>query len=295
MGLYAYFEHNPLLEDVPAFDIETEVTWVNLTSLRAWIENGQYNVFLFHFVVFPSKEAMGGYFGVQAKTGNASGDMLLFSLWDQNPGQSDLWQAVIPKHPNCKRNCNDCGDKSHNKSNEAPDGTTGSQCKMNIPFVENGAIFRLRIERIAKNQSAFMYNRTWIGDEYQVTVKHIQSNISWIVGTQLVSTSFSGIYKMDTFNEHIGCTPCKAFEFASRRKGPWILKPDGNELVKAWSQQNDDSEWLCMAQETIKVSVGEIELKTGTQQDYNSSDWNVDPLYVCNDTTNACAYPGRIH
>ena len=281
------------MEDVPAFEIEAEVTWMNVSSLRAWGHNGIYDAFMIHFAAAPSKEPMGGYFGVQAHSGNDSGDMLLSSLWDQNPGQSEKWQAAIPKHPNCKRNCNDCGDKPHNDSNAAPDGTTGTQCKMYIPFMPNGVNFRLHIERIAVNQSAYMYNRTWIGDEYEVSIRHVQSNISWIVGTQLVSTSFSGIDQMDTFCEHIGCTPCKAFEFASRRRGPWVLKPSGSKLVKAWSQQHDDEEWICKAQEITAVNVGEIELKTGTLQDYNSSYWNVDPLYVCNATSNGCSYPGN--
>eukprot|EP01084_Bolivina_argentea_P177509 306942_1 len=284
-ALYAYFAHEPSLADSPAFEIETEVTWVNVTSLRTWNKNGIYDAFMVHFEASPNNKEMGGYFGVQALTGT-KGDMLLFSLWDSNPGNSSSWQAVIPKSSNCKRN------KEDGSHANTPDGTTGTKCSVYIPFVDSGSVFRLHIQRTGINVSAIMYNRTWIGDEYEVSVKHIQSNHTWIIGSQLVDTSFSGINKMSTFCEHIGCTPCKAFEFASQRRGPWIIDPPGTDLIRAWTKQNGDQDWLCMAQETTSQEVGELELRTGTQQDFNSSAWNVDPIYVCNITKNECAYPG---
>ena len=95
-ALYAYFDHEPSLEDAPAFEIESEVTWTNVTSLRTWNKNGIYDAFMVYLAASPGKEAMSGYFGVQAKTGNASRDMLLFSLWDKNPGEGEEWQAAIP-------------------------------------------------------------------------------------------------------------------------------------------------------------------------------------------------------
>ena len=158
--------------------------------------------------------------------------------------------------------------------------------------MKSGAIFRLHIKRVGVNITAVMYNRTWNGDEYQVSVTHIQSNTSWIIGSQIVDQSFLGIDKITTFCEHIGCTPCQAFEFGSQRRGPWIIDPPGTELVKAWTEDKNDEDWLCLAQETTSEIVGELEFLTGTPQDYNSSAWNVDPIYVCNVTNGGCAYPG---
>eukprot|EP01084_Bolivina_argentea_P067457 122838_1 len=145
-ALYAFFAHEPSLEDKPVFEIETEVKWVNVTSLRTWNKNGIYDAFMIYFKASSSNKAISGYFGVQAKTGNESGDMLLFSLWDSNPGNTSSWQAAIPGNSsNCKRNKND---GSHANT---PDGTTGTQCKLYIPFMDSGSVFRLHIQRITIN------------------------------------------------------------------------------------------------------------------------------------------------
>ena len=46
------------------------------------------------------------------------------------------------------------------------------------------------------------------------------------------------------------------------------------------------------AQEATSKIVGELEFLTGTPQDYNSSAWNVDPIYVRNITNNDSSYHG---
>ena len=46
-----------------------------------------------------------------------------------------------------------------------------------------------------------------------------------------------------------------------------------------------------LAQKTTSESVGEMEFLTGSPQDFNSSAWNVDPIDVCNITTNDCSDP----
>ena len=71
---------------------------------------------------------------------------------------------------------------------------------------------------MATNSSATLYERTWTGDKYEVSAVQVQTGQSWVVGWQLVDTAWGGIDRMSTFHEHIGCTLCRKFEFASRRR-----------------------------------------------------------------------------
>ena len=84
------------------------------------------------------------------------------------------WQAAIPMHPNCERNCNDCA--VHTDPTKAPDGSTGTKCYVYIPRQHQSSTFRLNIKRVAIGSSAEMYGRKWTGDEYEVSITHIESN-----------------------------------------------------------------------------------------------------------------------
>ena len=55
------------------------------------------------------------------------------------------------------------------------------------------------------------------------------------VGRQLIADQTSGITRTSAFNEHIGCTPCDAFDQSEVRGGPWVLDPPGTKLVGATS------------------------------------------------------------
>ena len=127
-------------------DMEQEVQWMSPDSLYAWNNNGIYDAFMIKFAAGEGKTPMGGYFGVQIRGKSSKSNMLLFSLWDKHPGEAH-WQAVIPRHTNCKRNCNDCA--VHSGPNKAPDGSTGTKCSVDIPKLPANSTFRLRIRRVA--------------------------------------------------------------------------------------------------------------------------------------------------
>ena len=288
-ALYASASFAPSLASRPAFAIDTEVQWMSTASLRAWNANGIYDAFMTYFAPAAGKTRMGGYFGAQIKGGMGSKpDMLLFSMWDKHPGEGDAWQAALPRHANCQRNCNDCA--VHSGPGKAPDGSTGTKCFVNIPKQESGATFRLRIRRVAVASTAELYGRNWTGDEYEVSAVHVQSNTSWVVGRQLIDTSLAGMNGMSTFHEHLGCTVCRSFEFASRRRGPWVVEPAGTILASVRAYANGDDAWECRAQQTTAVEVGMLEFRTGMADVYvrNRSAWNKDPLYTCLEGSNAC-------
>ena len=106
-AIYAKFVHSPPLDQVPALEVLTEVTWGDTSSLRTHNAHGIYDAWMTHFAPAPGQQVMGGYFGAQIKGKSTKPDMLLFSIWDKDPGE-DTWQAALPRHPNCARNCNDC-------------------------------------------------------------------------------------------------------------------------------------------------------------------------------------------
>ena len=204
-ALYGQFDFEPSLSASPATDVVVEVIWGDPTSLRTHGNNGIYDAFMTYFL-----PGMKGYFGVQIKGGASNKDMLLFSVWDKDPGET-AWAAALPRHPNCARNCNDCA--VHKGPKKAPDSSTGTKCFVEIPDGVEGTTFQLRIRRVGVDVKASMYDKEWIGDEYEVTAVDKETGKSWIVGRQLLANQNQGIQRMSTFHEHIGCTTCRAFHF----------------------------------------------------------------------------------
>ena len=62
-------------------------------------------------------------------------------MWDKFPAEADKWQASLPRHANCKRNCNDCA--VYHGADKAPDGSTGTKCSVNIPKQSSDATLTL--------------------------------------------------------------------------------------------------------------------------------------------------------
>ena len=82
----------------------------------------------------------------------------------------------------CRRNCNDCN--VHKGGHKAPDGTTGTQCKVFIPAY-TGQHLRTRIRRYRKSATATMYGTEWIGDAWEVTIEDIGTKESWLVARHI--------------------------------------------------------------------------------------------------------------
>ena len=180
-----------------------------------------------------------GYMGPQViATRLISGEpqQVLFSIWDNKPGE-DTWLPAIPDHENCNRNCNDCGVHVGDK---VDDGSTGTQCKVFIPRYAN-QVLRMRVRRVEAEGSREMYGQTWTGGVWEVTVQDLGTGEVWMVGRQLLAEQTGGIVGTSAFNEHIGCTPCDAFDQSEVRGGPWVLDPPGTTLVGATSSVHVDA------------------------------------------------------
>ena len=202
-----------------SFDVVNDVHWGNLDDMRAYGTNGIFAATTVHFGdLHPS-----GYFGPQATGGtkNASQEQVLFSLWDYGSQADDdkAWWPALPLSESCKRNCNDCSD---------PTLTTGTQCKIFAPAISHGSV-RLRLRQVETNVSAEYMNTTWVGDAWEVSLLEKTTGASWIVGKQLLAgLNGTGATRLAFFDEHIGCTPCDAFDVDEGRSGPWVLANGSN-------------------------------------------------------------------
>ena len=129
-AMYAKFSHLPSLKNVPALHVIADVIWDDLEPLRAYGARGLFQAWTFGWGAgLPS-----GYCGPQATAkGQDTNEQVLFSLWDGGFGKNahpDDWRPALPDHRNCQRNCNDCAVHS---GRTAPDGSTGTQCKVRSP------------------------------------------------------------------------------------------------------------------------------------------------------------------
>ena len=286
-AVYAYFQHKPPLLQVPALDMIGDVTVGDLESLKAHGENGIYSAFMLYWKA-PSPR---GYMGPQVTaTRLISGEpqQVLFSLWDHKPGEA-AWLPAIPDHENCNRNCNDCGVHVGDK---VDDGSTGTQCKVFIPRYANQEL-RMRVRRVEAEGSREAYGRRWAGGVWEVTVQDLGTGEVWMVGRQLLAEQFGGIVKTSAFNEHIGCTPCDAFDESEVRGGPWVLEPPGTTLVGATSSSPFTREdgFTCHRHTITSDGFGVVTFASGpsSAEQPGSGAWDK-TLYSC-DGAGGCATP----
>ena len=287
-AMYANFEHEPPLSVVPALDMIGDVVIGDLESLKAHGANGIYSAFMLYWK--PGTQS--GYMGPQVdakRLNRGEPQQVLFSLWDKNPGSDyPTWKPVFPMHENCKRNCNDCpvAPSKHD------DGSTGTQCKVFIPRYANQEL-RMRVRRVEAEGSVEMYGRTWTGDVWEVTVQDLGTGELWTVGRQLIADQTSGITRTSAFNEHIGCTPCDAFDESEVRRGPWVLEPPGTKLVGATSKYSNTREagFTCHRHAVTSDAFGEVTFASGpsSAEQPGSGAWDK-TLYNC-DGAGGCATP----
>lgn len=298
-SIYASFTYDPPLGDEPAIDAIGDVFWDDIDDLRSYGNRGLFHAFPVGF----GSGAPGGYFGPQA-TGRGDPDVeqVLFSLWDYKRFGDDAWQPALPVigediqdcstfdaksnpgSPCCKRNCNDCRE----------DQSTGTQCKVYIP-AQNGMHLRLRIRRVETNQQADYEGMTWTGDVWEVTIYDKDNGRHWLVGRQLLAgTSSSGITRLNNFYEHIGCTPCDAFDAVTRRAGPWILETNSGvstALVGAESTYSKaNPPYTCTKHSIDSHSTPELTFSSGPSVPPAGDDGTWDKeLYSCG--TDDCSTP----
>lgn len=272
-AMYAYpsFEP-PLSQGNGAFDVVVEVKWINLDDLRAFGKKGIFASFPVHW---HGDRTIGGYFGPQATgDGDPSKEQVLFSLWDH---KGDDWQPALPRSPECRRNCNDCHDKP----------STGTQCKVLIP-ARSGQTLRLRLRQTATGVTDTYNGTEWTGDEWEITIMDVASGEQWLVGRQLLTgVQGGGIKDIQSFNEHIGCTPCGSFDSFEQRAGPWVLKPEGTRLTGVSSHYSCAN---CTCKDHIVASVNGTRPMWSFASGPSSgdhADWN-QQIFSCADGSHDC-------
>ena len=107
----------------------------------------------------------------------------------------------------------------------------------------------------------------------------------WLVGTQLLANSSGkGIERIAAFYEHIGCTPCDAFDGVATRAGPWVLNPPGVKLMRATSQYGNTRTdgFTCHRHNISSSEPGEFTYRSGPSVEEVGGDgsWNI-VLYEC--------------
>ena len=285
-AMYADPSFDPPLSEVGAFDVEMDVIWTNLDGLRAFGADGVFAAFPVHWHGSPS---IGGYVGPQATGDDAERGPALFSLWDGAYNTSE-WQPALPLSEGCRRNCEDCDD---------PNVTTGTQCSVSVPAY-SGARLRLRLRRVRENVTADYAGRSWTGDQWECTIAELvgealRVNQTWLVGEILLTFAAGGagggLESVSSFDEHIGCVPCGAFDVAETRAGPWVREPAGTALV-AVSSTYSGAGATCR-DHSVDAAEGTSEpawrFASGPAVD-DHPDWDK-VLFVCNDTVHDCASP----
>lgn len=274
-AMYAYPTFDPpLSQGDGAFDVVVEVQLINLDDLRAFGKNGIFASFPVHW---HGARTIGGYFGPQATGhGDPTKEQVLFSLWDHK-GDATTWQPALPRSPECKRNCNDCSSEE----------STGTQCKVFIP-ARSGQTLRLRLRQTATDVTSTYNGTEWVGDEWEVTIMDVASGEQWLVGRQLLTgVQGVGLKDIESFNEHIGCTPCGSFDSFEQRAGPWVLKPKGTRLTGVSSHYSCDA---CTCKDHIVANVN------GTRPRWSfasgpsvgdHADWKAD-IFSCDDGVHDC-------
>ena len=138
-----------------------------------------------------------------------------------------------------------------------------------------------------------MYGRTWTGDVWEVTVQDLGTGEVWTVGRQLLAEQTGGIVRTSAFNEHIGCTPCDAFDQSEVRGGPWVLEPPGTKLVGATSRYTNTREdgFTCHRHAVTSDGFGVVTFASGpsSAEQPGSGAWDK-TLYSC-DGAGGCATP----
>jgi len=93
-----------------------------------------------------------------------------------------------------------------------------------------------------------------------------------------------GLKSINAFYEHIGCTPCSAFDAGASRAGPWIVDPVGVKLMGATSRYTNavDDGFTCRLHGVSSREAGEFSFLSGPSVEASSGDGTWDKiLYTC--------------
>lgn len=243
-AMYGHFTFSPSLASKPATDVSVSVVWEDLVT-APW-RSGQGGVYAAW--TFAIKNGPSGYMGAQIKP---KGGQFLFSVWD-----SDRWigrgHSKKPKASSglvwaldtayCRRNCQDCGLKDL-RVWKAQGLTTGTQCRVPYEKMMTGGRFDIHMYRtkpttlttistkdyggMPKTHGKFgEVDRTVTGTEWVVTAKDVQTGKEIHVGKLLFEGSGTGLGRIATFDEMLGCNHCNDAYHRDTRYGPFLK--DGN-------------------------------------------------------------------
>jgi len=243
-AMYGKMSFSPSLSKKPLTSMEVDVEWNDLRFNPISNPKKQGGVYISYTTGL--ENGVGGYLGVQI---NARGGQFLFSFWD-NDRFSGSGHNLVPKkasqlvwpvdHTLCKRNCQDCGLPSLEKFIKTG-LTTGTQCIFQSKDIKVGDKFKVVLKQIKKVatihttfhggmskalKEAGERNRVIRGGLWEVKIQDIKRK-KWIsVGTMIMEGDGSGMDRLGTFDEMIGCRKCNAVHHKDTRYGPKITAAD---------------------------------------------------------------------
>lgn len=261
--MYGEFGFDPPLSAKGSTDISMSVIWESWKS-APWrgIAGGVYAAWVFK-TVQNGQKGPGGYFGAQLKHRSS----LIFSLWDGNRftgrGHDKQFvksnQLVWPlDNTYCKRNCQDCALPHLIKYRDAG-LTTGTQCMVDYPVMNELGQFDLRIHRIAASMTidTAQYggmpaghsmigetNRMVTGSRWRVTARNSKTGKEIIVSDMLLEGG-AEISRITTFDEMLGCNKCTDAYHRDTRLGPFLHDSDGSVRKPIWAKRSRNGPTTC--------------------------------------------------
>jgi len=239
-AMYGYMGFNPSLRTSPMVGMSVTVKWDALQYAPYNIKKkgGVYAAY-----TIKSKSGPSGYFGVQLKKSG----QFLFSIWDgdrmsvdrEAKKSSQLTWPLDMTH--CKRNCQDCGMK-HLKATKAKGITTGTQCKYQVKDMKVGDEYQLTLVRTKKTKTIRTKDyggmpkahekidekdREITGGVWEVTARNVVTGEMITVGQILFEGDGSGMVRLGTFDEMIGCNGCNMIYHKDTRHSITIKQEDG--------------------------------------------------------------------
>lgn len=245
-AMYGKMIWSPSLRVKQMTSMEVDVEWNDLEFNP--ISNPQKRGGVYVSYTTGVKGGPGGYFGVQI---HANGGSFLFSFWDQGrftgsghnktpkKATNMVWPADMTR---CKRNCQDCALPDLVKWKKLG-LTTGTQCSFRYSDMKVGDKYKVILRQT--NSAASLDTRKYggmpealkklgekdgimTGGLWEVKVLDLKRNKKINVGTMMMAGDGSGMERLGTFDEMIGCNKCNAVQHKDTRYGLKVIASDGS-------------------------------------------------------------------
>jgi len=237
-AMYARMTWSPSLRAQPFTSFEVTTEWNDLRFNP--ISNPQNNGGVYIAYTTGVTGGPGGYFGVQL---TAKSGQFLFSFWDEGRfiGSGKNKKPKIAGHlawptdmKNCKRHCLDCG-LADLRQWRAEGFTTGTKCGVAYPDMKVGDKFKISMVQResqgaintadyggmnkAHKEKLNEQDKVVTGGIWDVVAYDLKRQTQIHVGSMMVEGDGSGMGRLGTFDEMLGCRKCNSVHHKDTRYG----------------------------------------------------------------------------